>query len=81
MVFENKHVIRTETMKARILGHSDIMTDDTNTHYLAEIGVQQVIDTDDLDVLSEILDSGTENHTADAAKSVDTNFNHIDLSL
>jgi hypothetical protein len=43
MVFENKHVIRTETMKNRILGHSDIVTSDTNTRYLAEIGIQQVI--------------------------------------
>jgi len=42
-VFENKHVIRTETMKNRILGHSDIVTSDTNTRYLAEIGIQQVI--------------------------------------
>ena len=43
MVFENKHVIRTETMKSRILGHSDIMTSDTNTRYLAELGIQQVV--------------------------------------
>lgn len=42
-MFENKHVIRTETMKNRILGHSDIVTSDTNTRYLAEIGIQQVI--------------------------------------
>lgn len=43
MVFENKHVIRTETMKSRILGHSGIMTSDTNTRYLAELGIQQVV--------------------------------------
>lgn len=30
-------------MKTRILGHSEIMTSDANTRYLAEVGIQQVI--------------------------------------
>ena len=39
-------------------------------------GIQQVVDADNRDVLGEVLDGGAENHAADAAKAIDTNFNH-----
>ena len=39
----NKHVIRTDTMKTRILLHSEINAGDANTRYLAELGIQQVV--------------------------------------
>lgn len=42
LVEQSRDVIRTETLKNRILAHSDIVTDDENTKYLAEIGLVQV---------------------------------------
>ena len=41
-------------------------------HVSEILGIEKVIDTDDLDVASEILDSSAENHAADAAESVNT---------
>jgi hypothetical protein len=38
------------------------------------IGLQQVVDADDFDVVGEILHCGTEHHAADAAESVDTDL-------
>lgn len=35
-------MIKTETLKDRILAHGDIITDDENTRYLAEVGLVQV---------------------------------------
>lgn len=35
-------MIKTETLKDRILAHGDIITDDENTRYLAEGGLVQV---------------------------------------
>ena len=35
-------MIKTETLKNRILAHGDIITDDENTRYLAEVGLVQV---------------------------------------
>ena len=37
------------------------------------LGVEQVVDADDFDVI-EVLDGGAEDHAADAAKPVDANF-------
>ena len=45
------------------------------------IGIEQVVDADDFDVL-EVLDCGAEDHTADAAKPIDANFDgHFCYSL
>ena len=42
MVEKSCDVIKTETLKNRILAHRDIQTDDENTKYLAEVGLVQV---------------------------------------
>src|SRR5690606_23156022 len=41
------------------------------------IGLQQVVDADDLDVI-EILDGGTEHHAANATEAVDTDLDSHD---
>ena len=43
-------------------------------HVSHVIGSDQVIDADDFDIL--VVEAGTENETSDAAKTVDTNFDH-----
>ena len=45
-------------------------------HISKIISIEKVIDAYNLNVFAEVLDSCTENHTADAAKSVNTKFNH-----
>jgi hypothetical protein len=45
-------------------------------HVSEIVGVEEVVDTYNLDLTSEILISCTENHTADTAKSVNTKFYH-----
>ena len=45
------------------------------------VGLQQVVDGDHFDT-GEVLGDGAESHAADAAETVDTNFNcHVSLSL
>jgi hypothetical protein len=41
------------------------------------VGLEQVVDADDLDV-AEILNGSTENHTSDTTKTVDTYFDSHD---
>lgn len=43
MADTGKEVIKTSTLKKRILMHGDIDTDDANTAYLAYIGLGQVV--------------------------------------
>lgn len=43
MVLKNKYAVKTDTIRNRILLHSEIDTGDANTRYLAEVGIQQVI--------------------------------------
>jgi hypothetical protein len=45
-------------------------------HVSEIIGIEEVVDTYNLDLTCEILISCTENHTADTAKSVNTKFYH-----
>ena len=40
------------------------------------IRIEQVVDADDLDVIAEIFNRRAEDHTADTAEPVDTDFNH-----
>ncbi len=46
-------------------------------HVSQIISIEEVVDTDNLNVFREILDGGTEYHTADAAESVNTKFYHF----
>ena len=43
------------------------------------LGIEQVVDADDLDVLAEILDRSPEDHPADPAETVDANSDHFDF--
>ena len=43
-------------------------------HVREVVGVEEVIDADDLDVLREVIDRRAENHAADAAEAVNTNL-------
>ena len=43
-------------------------------HVSEILGFQKVVDADDLDVVREVLDRRAENHAADAAEAIDTNF-------
>ncbi len=45
-------------------------------HISEIIGIEKIVDTYNLDVFAEVLDCSAEYHTADAAKSVNTKFNH-----
>ena len=45
-------------------------------HVSEVIRIEEVVDTYNTDVLCEIFNGGAENHTADAAKTVNTKFNH-----
>ena len=38
------------------------------------VGVEEVVDADDLDVVREVLNRRAENHAADTAEAVDTNL-------
>jgi len=50
-------------------------------HVSQIVGIQQVVDTHDLDVVSEILRDRAEGHAADTAKTVNAYFDsHIDYS-
>ncbi len=40
------------------------------------IRIKKIVDTYNFDVVREILNGSTENHTADTAKSVNTKFYH-----
>ena len=55
----------------------DVVVEDTVNrvvfqHISQIVGVQQVVDAYNLNVVAEILDSSTEYHTADAAETVNT---------
>ncbi|MPM90357.1 hypothetical protein SDC9_137478 [bioreactor metagenome] len=41
------------------------------------IGIKQIVDADNLNVLAEVFDRGAEHHTANAPETVDTDFNHF----
>lgn len=41
------------------------------------LGIEKVVDTYNLDVVSEIVNSSTEDHTSDTAESVNTKFYHF----
>ena len=43
-------------------------------HVSEVVGIEQVIDAHDLDVVREVLNSRAENHAADAAEAVDANL-------
>jgi hypothetical protein len=38
--------------------------------------LEEVVDTDDFDVLRKVLDRSAEDHSSDASESVNTEFNH-----
>ena len=40
-------------------------------------GFEQVVDPDDFDVIAEVLDRSAEDHAADTAETIDTNFDHF----
>ena len=50
-------------------------------HVSEILGVEQVVDADNLDILVEVLHRGTEDHAADAAETVDTDFDHFGNSF
>ena len=45
-------------------------------HVSEIIRIEEVVDTDNLDVSGEILDSCAENHPSDTAETVNTEFDH-----
>ena len=46
-------------------------------HVSQIVGIEKVVDTYDNDVLTKILNCCTENHTSDAAETINTKFNHF----
>ncbi len=46
-------------------------------HVSEVVSIEQVVDAYNLNVVSEVLDSGAENHATDAAEAIDTKFNHF----
>ena len=45
-------------------------------HVSEILGVEEVVDADDLDVFAEIFDGRAEDHASDASEAIDANFNH-----
>ena len=45
-------------------------------HVSQILGIEQVVDADNLDIFGEILNRSAEDHTADTAKAVNTKFDH-----
>jgi hypothetical protein len=43
-------------------------------HVSEVVNVEKVVDTDNLNVLGEVFHSSAEDHTADAAETIDTEF-------
>ena len=43
-------------------------------HVSEVLGIEEVVDSDDFNVLSEIFHSSAENHAADSSESVDSYF-------
>ena len=50
-------------------------------HVRQIIRIEQVVDSDNFDVLAEIFERSTENHAADTAETIDTDFDSHFLFL